>query len=237
MPRTRADTAWRSRRSDGGDATTSAGGRPRGQQHLAPPCPRCDNAPLDEVAYAKLLGWYLGDGHISSGRREVWNLHVVNDARYVDDIDQIAQLMGRVKPGGRPHRRIRPGAVIVTCSWKHWLCLFPQHGPGRKHERPILLEEWQRILVEEHPGELLRGLFHSDGSRVRNWATRVVAGERKRYDYPRWQFSNRSSDILDLCCWVLDLVEIPWRRSSRWIVSVSTRDGVARLDALIGLKS
>jgi hypothetical protein len=73
-------------------------------------------------------------------------------------------------------------------SWKHWPCLFPQHGPGRKHERPILLEDWQREIVERHPGDFLRGLFHSDGCRTRNWATRVVAGERRRYDYPRWEF-------------------------------------------------
>ena len=29
-------------------------------------------------------------------------------------------------------------------AWKHWPCLFPQHGPGRKHERKIRLEAWQR---------------------------------------------------------------------------------------------
>ena len=45
----------------------------------------------------------------------------------------------------------------------------------------------------------LRGLFHSDGSRTNNWATRNVAGERKRYDYPRWEFVNRSDDIFDIC--------------------------------------
>ncbi len=39
-----------------------------------------------------------------------------------------------------------------------------------------MLEDWQRDIVEEHPAEFLRGLFHSDGSRVRNWATRMVAG-------------------------------------------------------------
>jgi hypothetical protein len=209
----------------------------RGQQHLAPPCPRCDDGPLDEAAYAELLGWYLGDGHISAGRRGVWNLHVVNDARYVDDLSRVSYLMATVKPRGLPHWRAQPGAVIVTCSWKHWCCLFPQHGPGRKHDRTIELEPWQRSIVERHPGPFLRGLFHSDGSRVKNWATRTVAGEKKRYDYPRWQFSNRSADIHTLCCWALDLVDIPWRRSSRSLVSVSTREAVARLDELIGPKS
>ncbi len=125
---------------------------------------------------------------------------------------------------------------MVQNAWKHWPCLFPQHGPGRKHERPIVLEGWQRAIVEAHPWDLLRGLFHSDGARVANWATRVVAGEPKRYDYPRWQFVNRSANILRLCSQTLDAVAVPWRRSSRTTVSVSTRAGVAALDKGIGRK-
>ncbi|WP_284537192.1 transcriptional regulator [Nocardioides sp. T2.26MG-1] len=163
-------------------------GRPRGQTHLATPCPRCEEGVLDREAYAELFGWYLGDGHISRGRRGVFNLHVFNDIRYPVDNARIQLLMSAVKPGGRPHTRLSPGCIITTVSWKHWPCLFPQHGPGRKHERPIVLEPWQVQIVEVHPAAFLRGLFHSDGSRVRNWASRMVAGELKRYDYPRWQF-------------------------------------------------
>ena len=60
-------------------------GLPRGQSHTHTPCPRCEGAALDDSAYAELLGWYLGDGHISEGRRAVFNLHVYNDQKYVDD--------------------------------------------------------------------------------------------------------------------------------------------------------
>jgi hypothetical protein len=183
------------------------------------------------------LGWYLGDGHISVQRRGVFGLHVINDARYPDDIAHIGDLMRQVKPGGRPHTRRSPGAVIVTCSWKHWPCLFPQHGPGRKHERPIVLEDWQRHVVEAHPAPFLRGLFHSDGCRVKNWTQKLVAGELKRYDYPRWQFTNHSADIRELCCWALDLREIAWRQSNWKTISVARREAVERLDDLIGPKS
>lgn len=96
----------------------------------------------------------------------------------------ILELMRRVKPGSRPHTRRVPGCVISTVSWKHWPCLFPQHGPGRKHERSIALEDWQEEIVRAFPAAFLRGLFHSDGARVNNWATRLVAGEMRRYDYP-----------------------------------------------------
>ncbi len=88
-----------------------------------------------------------------------------------------------------------------------------------------------------YPSRFLRGLFHSDGCRVRNWATRMVAGQVKRYDYPRWQFGNRSAEIRELCCWALDLVDVPWRQSNRFVISVSRREAVERLDALIGPKS
>lgn len=63
-----------------------------------------------------------------------------------------------------------PGTVVVQAHWKHWPCLFPQHGPGRKHEREIRLAARQREIVERHPEAFLRGLFHSDGSRTNNWA-------------------------------------------------------------------
>jgi len=158
--------------------------------------------------------------------------HVFNDARYTELNLGVAQLMRRVKPGGRPHTRQVPGAVVTTVSWKHWPCLFPQHGPGRKHERSLGMQPWQWAVVEEHPGAFLRGLFHSDGARVNNWATRMVAGERKRYDYPRWQFVNASEEILGWCGDALDLVDVPWRRSGPRTISVSARVWIARLDEL-----
>jgi hypothetical protein len=34
--------------------------------------------------------------------------------------------------------------------------------------------------------------------------TRVVAGERKRYDYTRGQFTNNSDGIRGLCGWALE---------------------------------
>ena len=99
-----------------------------------------------------------------------------------------------------------------------------------------MLEAWQRDLVEQYPSDFLGGLFHSDGSRVANWATRKVGGVLKRYDYPRWQFTNHSADIRELCCWALDLLDIPWRQSNWKTISVSRRKAVARLDDLVGLK-
>jgi len=198
-------------------------GRARGQTHLAPPCPRCDDGPLEVRAYAELLGWYLGDGHISRGRRDVFNLHVFNDVRYPGDNARLQWLMAAVKPGARPHTRLAPGCVITTTSWKHWPCLFPQHGPGRKHERPIVLEPWQVQAVEAHPAAFLRGLFHS-GVRALRPSLRGLRRARRlrRLGTPR-SAATRGARRLEI-------------QSNQKTISVSTRAGVARLDTLIGLK-
>lgn len=198
-------------------------------------CVVCAGAvPWPGAAYATLLGFYLGDGCISRHGTHV-TLRVSCDAALPGVVETVSEAMQAVTPG-TVGRVLAPGTVVVHNGWKHWPCLFPQHGPGRKHERSIALEPWQVEIVEAHPSDFLRGLFHSDGARVRNWATRTVAGERKRYDYARWQFVNASEDILGLCTWALDLVAVRWRRSAPRVLSVSRREAVARLDDLIGPK-
>ena len=211
-------------------------GRPRGHPYTSAACPRCHGAALDAAAYAHLLGWYLGDGHIARGRGDVLTLSIFNDRRYPGLNDEIAATMRAVKPGGSPHTRTMTGATATTVAWKHWNCLFPQHGPGRKHERRIELADWQREIVQEHPGRFLRGLFHSDGCRVTNWTVRTVAGAPKRYEYPRYFFSNESADIIGLCTWALDLANIPWRLPRANSVSVARREAVAALDEYVGPK-
>ncbi len=146
--------------------------------------PACDGVKVDPSPYAALLGYYLGDGCPSHHRRH-FGLRVSCDATYPAIIDDVESVVARVHPR-RPVSRVQaPEVVVVQSHWRHWPWLFPQHGPGRKHERPIVLEPWQEQIVEALPAEFLRGLFHSDRSRVKNRASRVVAGEMKRCDTSR----------------------------------------------------
>ena len=124
----------------------------------------------------------------------------------------------------------------VKAYSNHWPCLFPQHGPGRKHLRKIELADWQREIVERHPWELIRGLIHSDGCRIANWTTRGVAGEVKRYEYPRYFFTNFSADSRGIHCWALDMVGVEWRYSNARNTSVAKRASVALMDTLVGPK-
>ena len=85
---------------------------------------------MDESAYALLLGWYLGDGHIAKARRGVYVLSISNDPKYPVLNQEIAATMRLVKPTASPCLR-NGHAIRIEARWKHWPCLFPQHGPGR----------------------------------------------------------------------------------------------------------
>jgi hypothetical protein len=112
------------------------------------------------------------------------------------------------------------------------------HGPGMKHLRKIELEPWQREIVAKYPEQLLRGLFHSDGCRFVNWASKPGLGDgTKRYYYVRYMFSNESDDIIGILTDALDLLGIAWRRPRRNAVAVSRKEGGAALDTFVGPKS
>jgi hypothetical protein len=203
-------------------------------------CCRCrDDQSLPEATadYGYLLGLYLGDGYINPlGPRGVWILRISCDDHWPGLQDECARAIGAVMPHNKVGRVAAPGCHTISAYSKHWPCLLPQHGPGVKHNRPIVLEPWQLALLSADPKPFLRGLFHSDGCRITNWTVRPVGGEPKRYEYPRYFFSNRSEDILGLCTWALDLLDIRWRRSNAWHISVARREAVAALDEFVGPK-
>lgn len=199
-------------------------------------CPRCDGRPLDERAYAYLLGLYLGDGHITSGRRDVYALSVKCCDDWPGLIDAAKCTMAAVMPTSSVFCVRRTGCTEVKSTSKHWPCLFPQHGPGRKHERTIELAAWQRDIVARYPGDFSRGLFHSDGCRVKNRIRRRLADGDHWYEYPRYFFSNESTDIPALCGHALDQLGVAWRFSRRNMISVARREAVARLDEFVGPK-
>ncbi|WP_037624716.1 helix-turn-helix domain-containing protein [Streptomyces aureus] len=203
------------------------------------PCPRCRATPEDPdepAAYAYLLGLYLGDGCISPLRRGVYSLRIACADAWPGLIDACVEAVQLLRPDNRVCRVRSAGCQYVTGSSKHWPCLFPQHGPGKKHEREIALEPWQQRIVDAHPWEFVRGLIHSDGCRVTNWTTRVVAGKTKRYEYPRYFFTNRSADILRLFTGTLDAVGVEWKQPNSRNISVAKKASVALLDAHVGPK-
>jgi hypothetical protein len=207
------------------------GGRKAGAQSTA--CWRCDpDLPVPEAAYVHLLGAYLGDGCIVRLRRDVFRLVLVQDARYDRLIDAWRQSTESVLPNRCGTVR-RQGCVALQSHSKHWPCLFPQHGPGPKHQRRIALEAWQAALVAAHPAEFVRGLVESDGCRFIN---RVVV-RSKTYEYVRYSFTNESDDIRRLFCHGCELLGVRWTRMNRKTIAVSRSADVRILDSFIGPKS
>ena len=125
----------------------------------------------------------------------------------------------------------------MLASSTAWREAFPQHGPGRKHERPIQLADWQLWITTAFPRELLCGLIHSDGCRtVNRFKTKLPSGRVAEYAYPRYFFSNLSADIRGLFCEYCDRLGIRWTQSNHRNISVSHRHSVAALDEFIGPK-
>jgi len=204
--------------------------------HIPPArCVICTEGPTAELgeSYAYLLGQYLGDGHlVTSARVPVLRIYACTDyPRIPEEVAAAIKSVRGTVPGlvtWRSSERL----VTIQSYWMHWPCLLPQHGPGRKHERPIVLADWQRVIVEEHPWSLIRGLIHSDGCRVIN---RVVV-HGKAYEYLRYFFSNESVDIQAIFTAALDQVGVPWRNNRANSVSIARRAGVQLLDEHVGPK-
>ncbi|MFE9437673.1 helix-turn-helix domain-containing protein [Streptomyces sp. NPDC006602] len=212
-------------------------------QVQASPCIRCQCAPEppeNAAAYSYLLGLYLGDGCISAHPRTGHYLRIACADTWPGLMDACEAAMRAVNPTGNAYRVQAQGYVSVVSYSQHWPCLFPQHGPGKKHERAINLAPWQQHIVDAYPWEFIRGLIHSDGCRITNWTTRLVAGERKRYEYPRYFFTNVSADIRQLCTDTLDKLGVEWTRCTRngipFNISIARKASVAQMDAHVGPK-
>lgn len=200
--------------------------------HEREACPLIPTLPW--APYAYLLGLYLGDGTISDMPKGVFRLRIFCCDSYPHLMDLCQEAMEAVLPGHKVGRFQGLGCTDVSSYSKHWPCLIPQYGRGMKYLRPIELTPWQEAMVTMFPADFVRGLIHSDGSRTKNWA-RSPTG--KRYDYPRYEFTNRSEDIKDLFCWACDLLGVEWREMNDDTISINKRADVAFLDTFIGPKS
>ncbi|WP_327084691.1 LAGLIDADG family homing endonuclease [Nocardiopsis sp. EMB25] len=106
------------------------------------------------------------------------------------------------------------------------------------------MAEWQQEVVDAHPEAFVRGLIHSDGCRITNRVRRMVQGEWKYYDYPRYHFTNVSTDIIGIFTAALDRLGIAWKshvnkkppHRDAHIVSISRKAAVTRMDSFVGPK-
>jgi hypothetical protein len=195
--------------------------------------------PPHRPAYSYLLGLYLGDGCLVEPARGSSRLVLSLDLAYPAILSEATAGLLATLPGA-PVRCNPKGAsrsIVLSATHPAWPFAFPQHGPGRKHERAISLEDWQQRITHRHPDELIRGLIHSDGARcINRFKTRLPGGRIAEYSYPRYFFSNLSEDIRRIFCEHCDLLGIRWTQSNWRNISISHRDSVALLDTFVGPK-
>jgi hypothetical protein len=187
-------------------------------------------------SYVHLLGLYLGDGSISTHRRGVYRLRVFLDKKYPGIVEECADSMRAVLPDNQVHVLLTPSNCFsVSIYSRSWPCLFPQHGPGTKHTRPIFLSHWQQELAERWPDQLLKGLIQSDGCRFINTG-------RGGWRQPRYVFSNVSTDITSIFCSACDCLGLRWTaafpksETAAVAIYVSRKADVAKLDEFVGPK-
>jgi hypothetical protein len=197
-------------------------------------CPRCwrpsrRRIVLTDADYAELLGLYLGDGHIvRTGRSDRFRLFL--DTRYSQIVSDARALLQRCFPEASVGvgRSAEGTTTIISVYSTHLACLFPQHGPRRKHNRRIKLEDWQRVTVERQPWLFLRGLIRSDGC--------VFVNRTGPYEYVSYDFRNHSADILRLFTEACDMVDVQYRAYAKRI-RIYRRTSVALMLEHVGIKA
>ena len=189
---------------------------------------RCAPCASGRGAYAELLGFYLGDGHIVRAGRTS-RLRISLDERYPGLVDHVRALVAACFPSNEVSVGSVTGdrAAVVSLYSSHLPCVFPQHGAGKKRDRPIVLEPWQRALVEAAPWSLLRGLLLSDGC--------FFINRTGRYRYLSAEFTNLSNDSQELFCRTCDRVGVRYRVNGR-SVRIYRRESVQLLACFVGTK-
>ena len=202
-----------------------------GSARARPACPRCwqPTRPvvMSSADYAELLGLYLGDGHITEMPR-TQRLRIFLDSRHARVVAEARGLLARSFPENRVGVTDRGGTMaVVWTHHRHLACLLPQHGPGKKHERAIVLESWQRSHVHAAPWAFLRGCIRSDGCTFLN--------RTGRYTYLSYEFRNRSPGIRDAFLEACALVAVGCRVNDDR-VRICRRASVALLLEHVGIK-
>ena len=157
-----------------------------GRRSTAPPTPSCSAGTSATAA--------------SSAAARRLRLHIYND-RATRHQRRVAELM-RQASRRRSHACSVPGPARSWCRRTGSTGRACSRSTGRAASTSgaIVLDGLAaRDRRRRTPADFLRGLFHSDGCRVEQlgrpgwWPASA-----KRYDYPRWQFTNNSDDILRL---------------------------------------
>lgn len=203
-------------------------------------CWRCWRASksirFTDADYAEFLGLYLGDGCLSRSPR-TFRLRIALDRKYPRIIEDAAALLQRCFPSNQVDvvtAGLKGNCVNVSVYSQHLPCLLPQHGAGKKHDRAINAEDWQREILRSSPWPFIKACIRTDGC--------CFINRTGPYEYLSYEFSNMSEGVVALFVEACDRVGVITRanrckRRGVWRVRINRRDSVALMQEHVGLKA
>lgn len=191
---------------------------------------------LQEI-YSYILGLYLGDGYINKQGR-TYKIRFFLDAKYQALNEYVKAKLSKLFPRNKVNvvktkklNSDQNSMEVIYCHNNYMLLLFPQHGPNKKHQRKISLEDWQLEILD--PKSFLTGLFHSDGSYYFNNNSHTH----------QYCFSNYSKEIIELFRNCLSHFSIEHYLSKtqvndnmKYQVFITRKKSVENLNSIIGTK-
>lgn len=148
------------------------------------------NTPEKRAAYSFILAVYLCDGWINQKSR-IPRILLINDAKYSKNIEEWRENLAIIFPNNiiNVKKRTKSNSVDVSCYSKQLNEIFPQSGKGPKHDRKMVLMDWQETIIQEYPEKFIRGCIQSDGC--------IYHQKVGNYAYKRYNFINKSEDVID----------------------------------------
>lgn len=140
-------------------------------------------------AYSYILGLYLGDGCIYELDRTE-KMTITLDKQYEVLNNYTVETLGKFfkKSPYIFDRSLhgRGNAIDVNICTSTLSLLFPQHGKGKKHNRDIILTDWQLDVID--PISIVKGLIMSDGSYYIDRQSGIM----------KYSFSNKSVQLIGI---------------------------------------
>lgn len=187
-------------------------------------------------AYSFILAVYLSDGYISPLKRfKTPSIRFFNDCKYPLNTQEWKDKLQIILPNNKIniHKKKNCNAYIVLAYNINLPNLFPQHAPGKKHLRKLEFQDWQLEILKEYPEEFIRGCFQSDGS--------IYYAKQGKYPYKRYNFSNRSKDIIDLLYQILLCVGVERKPTLKlstggYVIQIQNKKHVSKMETIISNK-
>lgn len=176
--------------------------------------------------YNYILGIYLGDGHISPNKNS-YKLRIVMDSKYPNLVHE-TRICLRNFFESPVSVNSREGCKVISVFDKNLPKYFPQHGFGKKHDRKIILSDFQIENISY--SDLLKGLWLTDGSYY-----------LRKNKYEAYNFTNKSIDIVSIFEKCLNSLSISYRKRVKndgiWVIEVAKKSEVNKMKSIVELKS